>query len=141
MVGFGPNAQLDKKPFLVHVGSCLIKDIIMQLSENSTDPVTIQIPQADQSFSAEYWQGNHRESVVLFCDTDATVPVSRFGFPVPAVIADAGPHATKRYFEFFTATIRNRDTRRAYDRSADRFFAWCAERECSLHQIRLVTRQ
>jgi hypothetical protein len=30
-------------------------------------------------------------------------------FQVPALIADIGPEATKRYFEFFTVPIRNKE--------------------------------
>jgi len=44
---------------------------------------------------------------------------------VPGIIADAGEHATRRYLEFFAATIRNRNTRTAYLHAAGRFFAWC----------------
>ena len=33
----------------------------------------------------------------------------------------------KRTLEFFTAQIRNPNTRRAYARAASRFSAWCAE--------------
>jgi hypothetical protein len=44
---------------------------------------------------------------------------------VPAIIADAGEHATRRFLEFFAATIRNRNTRTAYLHAANRFFAWC----------------
>src|SRR5271169_4488707 len=43
---------------------------------------------------------------------------------VPAVIADAGDHATRRFLEFFAATIRNKNTRMAYYRAACHFFAW-----------------
>ncbi|HUN99256.1 MAG TPA: tyrosine-type recombinase/integrase [Bradyrhizobium sp.] len=43
---------------------------------------------------------------------------------VPAVIADAGEHAAKRFLEFFAATIRNKNTRMAYYRAACHFFAW-----------------
>ena len=35
-------------------------------------------------------------------------------FQIPALIADIGPEATKRYFEFFTVPIRNENTRIAY---------------------------
>jgi len=35
-------------------------------------------------------------------------------FQVPAIIADVGPEATKRFFEFFTVPIRNKNTRIAY---------------------------
>jgi integrase/recombinase XerD len=43
---------------------------------------------------------------------------------VPAVIADAGDQAARRFLEFFAATIRNRNTRMAYYRAACTFFAW-----------------
>jgi hypothetical protein len=46
------------------------------------------------------------------------------GFAVPAVIADAGEHAARRFLEFFAATIRNKNTRMAYYRAACHFFAW-----------------
>jgi hypothetical protein len=42
-----------------------------------------------------------------------------------AVIADAGDHAAKRFVEYFTVTIRNPNTRRAYARAVFGFFAWC----------------
>jgi site-specific recombinase XerD len=44
---------------------------------------------------------------------------------VPAIIADAGDAATKRFLEFFAVTIRNKNTRTAYLHAASRFFAWC----------------
>ena len=44
---------------------------------------------------------------------------------VPALIADAGEQATRRFLEFFAATIRNRNTRTAYLHAVGRFFAWC----------------
>ena len=47
---------------------------------------------------------------------------------VPALIADAGDRAAKRFLEYFAVTIRNRNTRQAYLHAARRFFAWC-ERE------------
>src|ERR1700733_2365797 len=47
---------------------------------------------------------------------------------VPALIADLGEEAAWRYVEFFTANIRNANTRRAYARACNRFFAWCEDR-------------
>jgi site-specific recombinase XerD len=44
---------------------------------------------------------------------------------MPAIIADAGEPAARRYLEFFGVTIRNRNTRTAYLHAASRFFAWC----------------
>jgi site-specific recombinase XerD len=44
---------------------------------------------------------------------------------IPAMIVDAGERATRRYLEFFAATIRNKNTRTAYLHAVSRFFAWC----------------
>ncbi|MHB0695257.1 tyrosine-type recombinase/integrase [Roseomonas mucosa] len=55
---------------------------------------------------------------------------------VPAVVAQAGEQASWRYVEFFTANIRNPNTRRAYARACSRFFAWCEERGLALGSIR-----
>jgi site-specific recombinase XerD len=46
------------------------------------------------------------------------------GVVVPMAIAGAGEHATRRFLEFFAATIRNRNTRMAYYRACCSFFAW-----------------
>jgi site-specific recombinase XerD len=43
---------------------------------------------------------------------------------VPALIAEAGEHASRRFLEFFAATIRNKNTRQAYYHAVTRFFAW-----------------
>ncbi len=55
---------------------------------------------------------------------------------VPALIAEAGDQAGWRYVEFFTAHIRNPNTRRAYARACARFFAWCDGRGLTLATIR-----
>lgn len=44
----------------------------------------------------------------------------------PALVAAAGERASYRFFEFFTAQIRNPHTRRAYARAAVEFFDWLA---------------
>jgi hypothetical protein len=46
-------------------------------------------------------------------------------FQVPAIIADVGPEAAKRFFEFFTVPIRNKNTRIAYYHAIGRFLDWC----------------
>ena len=46
----------------------------------------------------------------------------------PALIAAVGDRASYRFFEFFTANIRNPPTRRAYARAAVEFFEWLAAR-------------
>jgi site-specific recombinase XerD len=55
---------------------------------------------------------------------------------VPALIAATGDAAGWRYVEFFTANIRNTNTRRAHARACGRFFAWCDERGLALTTIR-----
>jgi site-specific recombinase XerD len=57
------------------------------------------------------------------------------GFLLPAVIADAGDQAAKRFVEFFTATIRNPHTRRAYAKATGDFFAWCERHHLALPAI------
>jgi len=55
---------------------------------------------------------------------------------VPAIIAAGEEQASWRYIEFFTANIRNKNTRRAYARACTRFFAWCESRNLKLTAIR-----
>ena len=42
----------------------------------------------------------------------------------PIIVVAAGARASYRFFEFFTAQIRNPHTRRAYVRAATEFFDW-----------------
>lgn len=44
---------------------------------------------------------------------------------VPALISRAGERAGIRFLEFFTANIRNPNTRRAYARATQEFLTWC----------------
>ena len=46
---------------------------------------------------------------------------------VPALLAAAGERASIRFLEFFVATIRNPNTRRAYSRAVNEFLTWCAD--------------
>src|ERR1700757_4228883 len=55
---------------------------------------------------------------------------------VPDMVAAAGPQATDAYIEFFTATIRNRNTRLAYARACYQFFHWCQENGLTLETVR-----
>lgn len=43
----------------------------------------------------------------------------------PALITSAGERAQTRFVEFFTAQIRNPNTRRAYAQAVREFMAWC----------------
>jgi site-specific recombinase XerD len=55
---------------------------------------------------------------------------------VPALIAARGEAASWRYVEFFTANIRNPNTRRAYARACGSFFQWCERRGVALETTR-----
>jgi site-specific recombinase XerD len=57
------------------------------------------------------------------------------GIMLPAIIAGAGPRASKRFLEFFTANIRNPNTRLSYMRATGAFLAWCDERGLELRQV------
>jgi integrase/recombinase XerD len=58
---------------------------------------------------------------------------------LPAAIAAAGERAGRRFIEFFTATIRNRNTRMAYARAVKQFFDWCEEHRLGLDDIEPIT--
>ena len=58
---------------------------------------------------------------------------------LPALLQSAGPKAARRYFEFFTANIRNRNTREAYFRALNDFFSWLDDRQVALIDIEPVT--
>ncbi|VVP46898.1 Tyrosine recombinase XerD [Pseudomonas fluorescens] len=51
-----------------------------------------------------------------------TSPVTQ---TLPALISHAGERAGMRFLEFFTANIRNPNTRRAYARAVNEFLTWC----------------
>jgi len=54
-------------------------------------------------------------------------PTIQSSLAVPVAIASAGDQATRRFVEFFAATIRNKNTRMAYYRAACNFFGWLEE--------------
>src|SRR5206468_836914 len=55
--------------------------------------------------------------------------------PVPALFLDAGEQAWRRVLEFFTAHLRNSNTRAAYAQAVGPFARWCRAHEVSLHQV------
>jgi integrase/recombinase XerD len=55
---------------------------------------------------------------------------------IPELIAAAGPEVTETYIDFFTSTIRNRNTRAAYARACWQFFDWCAAHGLELTTVR-----
>lgn len=67
------------------------------------------------------------QTTLLTVSTTAKVPrispAIRAQVVVPAIVADAGDQAARRYLEFFAVTIHNRNTRAAYLHAVSRFFA------------------
>ena len=57
---------------------------------------------------------------------------------VPSLIADAGERASRRFIEFFTANIRNRNTRSAYVHAVGQFLAWCDTNHLALVNLEPV---
>ena len=56
--------------------------------------------------------------------TSLTIIEPATGLPVPAMIAGAGERASLRFIDFFTAHIRNPNTRAAYGVAVRGFFTW-----------------
>ena len=54
---------------------------------------------------------------------------------LPHLITREGERTTKRFLEFFTANIRNKNTRLAYARSVRQFLDWCEHRQVTLAKI------
>jgi integrase/recombinase XerD len=54
---------------------------------------------------------------------------------VPAIIADLGDSAAKRFIEFFTANIRNKNTRAAYAQAVAQFLRWCEAKSVALNDV------
>ena len=77
-----------------------------------------------------------KEPIIL---TDQIIPppaLVRAGLEtLPAIIRAQGERAGRRFIEFFTATIRNRNTRMAYARAVKRFFDWCEDHHLGLEDI------
>lgn len=60
------------------------------------------------------------------------------GFALPALVTAAGERASRRFVEFFTANIRNPNTRQAYARAVADFCQWCANRGLALEALEPV---
>jgi hypothetical protein len=75
--------------------------------------------------------------------TDEIVPppaLIRAGLDaLPASVRAQGERASRRFIQFFTANIRNRNTRMAYARAVKQFFDWCDERHLELREIEAIT--
>lgn len=75
--------------------------------------------------------GNTLKALAMGTETVLPIAVPR-GLAAIATNAPAvflpNPKAAERFFDFFTANIRNRNTRRAYHKAACRFSDWCEGR-------------
>jgi site-specific recombinase XerD len=56
--------------------------------------------------------------------TSVTTSTLRSALAVPAMVANAGDRASRRFLDFFAASIENDNTRMAYYRAVCSFFAW-----------------
>ncbi|HKU28115.1 MAG TPA: tyrosine-type recombinase/integrase [Candidatus Sulfotelmatobacter sp.] len=81
------------------------------------------------------------KQAILLTDEIAPPPaLIRAGLDaLPAIIRAQGQRASRRFIEFFTATIRNRNTRMAYARAVKQFFDWCDDRRLELADIEAIT--
>ena len=68
----------------------------------------------------------------------APVSGTTSGLVLPGLIAREGERAQRRFVEFFTANIRNPNTRVAYARAVARFAAWCERHGLGLTDIEPV---
>jgi hypothetical protein len=77
-----------------------------------------------------------KEPIILTNEIAPTPALVRAGMnALPAAIAAQGERASRRFIEFFTATIRNRNTRMAYARAVKEFFDWCEDHRLGLDDI------
>jgi len=90
-------------------------------------------PSRNQNFSTLRLEGTHKE---LVPKAEFSIVTRANKAWMPELIAAAGPEITETYIDFFTATIRNRNTRQAYARACWQFFDWCAAHGLQLTTVR-----
>jgi integrase/recombinase XerD len=77
-----------------------------------------------------------KEPIVLTNEIAPTPALVRAGMDaLPAAIIAHGERASRRFIEFFTATVRNRNTRTSYARAVKQFFDWCEDHRLGLDDI------
>lgn len=74
----------------------------------------------------------------LMKGSQGSVSTCNGGPIIPSIIAEAGDNAARRFIEFFTATIRNANTRRAYAKAVADFLAYCQHSGLTLPGIEPV---
>jgi integrase/recombinase XerD len=81
-----------------------------------------------------------KEPIVLTNEIAPTPALVRAGIDaLPAAIVAHGERSARRFIEFFTATIRNRNTRMANARAVKQFFDWCEDHRLSLDEIEPIS--
>ena len=65
------------------------------------------------------------QEVVVHSSTGIDTPTAE---GIPVIVSASGEQGLKRFVEFFTVTIRNLNTRKAYYRNTCEFLEWCVER-------------
>lgn len=78
---------------------------------------------------------NRDGEVVLLRPEAGRIDPSPDRADLPAIVARCGPAAAFTWDEFFSATIRNSNTRKAYRTAVNRFCGWCESRRIELTQV------
>jgi hypothetical protein len=74
--------------------------------------------------------------IILSDEITATPALVRAGVDaLPAAIIASGERSPRRFIEFFTATIRNRNIRTSCARAVKQFFGWCEDHHLDLDDI------
>ena len=83
-------------------------------------------------------EGDSENELVEAENQTEVVANDGFGVPgdlVPVAVSEMGKVASRSFLSFFVDHIRNRNTREAYLRAANRFFDWCGLRGLKFEQI------
>ena len=77
-----------------------------------------------------------KAQILLTDEIPAPPALVRLGIEtLPAIIGACNERTRLRFIQFFTANIRNRNTRRAYARGVKQFFDWTEGRRLELEEI------
>jgi integrase/recombinase XerD len=77
----------------------------------------------------------HLSPVETYAELVPLSNAAHTGAQLPAIIIREGKNTSKRFLEFFTANIRNKNTRISYYRAVICFLDWCEERGATLAQV------
>lgn len=91
------------------------KEIALQTSEPNVELLPTSLPAQTSQFPAAY-PGAQSDQLIVRKEASS--------IPLPVIVSNAGEQARWRFIEFFVATIRNRNTRRAYYNAVTQFFDW-----------------